>query len=341
MAKPRPIEHAERGAALLVALLAAAILSLLAGSMITLGRQQVERNALLEQRLLLELRADGALAEATYRLGTGQPLFPTAQATEDGEWWTLPLAHWAIPDERGVPQGGGTLRFRIVALSGKLNPLNPLVPGEFRRYLEARGVEPKRAAAIAAELADWTEGDRLRHLNGAVDADYRAAGLPYRPRGDRLLQDVAELRLLRSMDEPLYRRIAPELTLDRFHVVDVDGMPEARLRALAGEVASGGSLAARDSTEAVRAWLAALRHVNSEVILSRGGGDLVRIEVEASAEPSGPSGPSGTGERHGRVGRWLELNLKPETNRASAHGHGALADDGRERPWTVLRRGVL
>ena len=303
----------QRGAALVMALFAAALLSFLTVTLLNLGRQQGERIRLLEHRLLLELGADSAMAEALYHLATGQPPLAESDAGADPEtsWQSAPITPSSTPGERGLPDGAGELRLRVFDVSARLNPLNPPVPGLFQAYLRTKGVDQKRATAIEAELADWVEGDKLRHLNGAVARDYSAAGLSYVPRGDRQLQDVAELQLLRSMDETLYQRIAPELTLEMTDVIDLDSMPDDVVIAL--DKALGGNSLSEQSPETARTRLALLGHIGGEVMLLRGMTKTVRIEVEARLDTQ-------------RVGRWLEVRLQP--------------DDQLTRPWSIIRSGV-
>jgi type II secretory pathway component PulK len=332
--------QAERGLALVTALLAAALLTLLTAVMVAIGQRQVELLGLLEQRLRLELRADSALAEGLYALAV-----EGRWAGSVGQWRDLPAGDVASErraGDRTEGDGGGdgvVLRWRLVDLSGRLNPTAALLPGLFRRYLERKGVVPHRAAALEAELGDWIENDRLRRLNGAVARDYQAGGFPYLPRGDRQLQHVAELRLLHSMDEALFEMIAAELTLEMSDVINVDSMPDAVALALAealpgavlrpSAAMGNGDVAQRPAADAARRSLVALRHIQDEVVIGRELGKRLRIEVQAS--------------RAGvRLARSLEVRLRSHLTGYVDSGSVVASPvvAGGDRPWSIIRWGA-
>jgi general secretion pathway protein K len=78
--------------------------------------------------------------------------------------------------------------------------------------LAACGVaEPDRPPLVDAIL-DWRDRDDLRHLNGVEDEDYFAAGLPWSSRDDAF-RSIDELKYLPGIDQGLYERLAPLVTL--------------------------------------------------------------------------------------------------------------------------------
>ncbi len=74
------------------------------------------------------------------------------------------------------------------------------------------GLDAAAADALADKIMDWRESDGLRHLNGATKADYLVAGKPYAPR-ENPFQSVDEVKLVLTMTEAVYARIAPALTV--------------------------------------------------------------------------------------------------------------------------------
>jgi general secretion pathway protein K len=80
---------------------------------------------------------------------------------------------------------------------------------------ESVGVDARTATVLADRIVEWrTEptSDDAHTLHGGTDADYAAAGLPWRPRhGD--FQSVSELNLVLGMTPALYARVRPALTV--------------------------------------------------------------------------------------------------------------------------------
>ncbi len=75
------------------------------------------------------------------------------------------------------------------------------------------GVADDEAAALADRILDWRDEDDLKGLNGAEDPDYEAEDLPYGAK-DGPFTSVEELRQVLGVSPELYRRLAPEVTVD-------------------------------------------------------------------------------------------------------------------------------
>lgn len=89
-----------------------------------------------------------------------------------------------------------------------LNEGNPqLLQGLFLSV----GLPQEVAVALADAILDWRDSDELRRLHGAEAEEYRAAGL-VEP-GNRLFENLEELRLVLGMTPALYEQVAPLLTL--------------------------------------------------------------------------------------------------------------------------------
>ncbi len=72
--------------------------------------------------------------------------------------------------------------------------------------------EPQEREALADRLADWRDGDDLRRVAGAEDADYRAAGYANATAG-RDLNSVDELAHVMGFDASRVARLRPYVTL--------------------------------------------------------------------------------------------------------------------------------
>ncbi len=117
--------------------------------------------------------------------------------------------------------GGGALRISVHSEAGKID-LNAadqaLLRGLFRVAAwtgpdgEAAGLDRAEADALVDAIRDFADPDDLTRLNGAEDPDYRAAGLPWGAK-DAPFAAVEELQQVLGMTAPLYRAVAPALTV--------------------------------------------------------------------------------------------------------------------------------
>lgn len=200
----------QRGAALLIALVAVALASVLALSLIERGQGSLARTQAL------------VASERSYQLALGMELLATdliEQALADGGL-PLPNGRWTPPYD--VP--GGRIQGRLDDQGGRFN-LNALAHPDpqtasiafeaFERLLDHLGLN----RLIAAELADWIELPAMPRPGSAADGWYLARQPPYRMAGTRLAH-VSELRWLRSVDEASYVRLVPH----------VAALPEPELR---------------------------------------------------------------------------------------------------------------
>lgn len=78
--------------------------------------------------------------------------------------------------------------------------------------LRSANLDAQAASNLADKIMDWRENGPGRHLNGAKEAQYRAAGRAYLPRGGPF-QSVDELLLVIDMTPELFKRVSPALTV--------------------------------------------------------------------------------------------------------------------------------
>ncbi|MBE5316332.1 MAG: general secretion pathway protein GspK [Xanthomonadales bacterium] len=130
--------------------------------------------------------------------------------------WSLslpdPVLRW-LPDGREyrVEFEEADISIRITDESGLID-LNAAEPPTLTNLFVGVGVDPIAAAALADAILDWRDGDDLKLLNGAEDADYRAEGYPYGAK-DAPFDLVGELEQVMGMTPELYRQVAPALTV--------------------------------------------------------------------------------------------------------------------------------
>ncbi|WP_242470780.1 general secretion pathway protein GspK [Thiocystis violacea] len=107
---------------------------------------------------------------------------------------------------------GSDLSIVVYNESSRYN-LNQVQPEVLANLLEVLGVETEEASALAAAIVDWRDEDDLALLDGAEDADYEQAGRAIGAK-DAPYEAVEELRQVLGMTQDIYRRLAPEVTVD-------------------------------------------------------------------------------------------------------------------------------
>jgi general secretion pathway protein K len=108
------------------------------------------------------------------------------------------------------------MSFNNIALSitiedewGKI-PVNSLDEDRARTMFETAGASGERLTTLVDSFEDWIDDDDDRRPSGAEAEDYAALG--YKPRNGAL-RTIDELRLVKGMDDRLFARLAPALTV--------------------------------------------------------------------------------------------------------------------------------
>ncbi|MEO5345532.1 MAG: type II secretion system minor pseudopilin GspK [Magnetococcus sp. YQC-9] len=193
---------AQRGAALLTALLIVAVAAALATGL--LSRQH------------LEIRASGNILDRDRGM----------QFALGGEAWAIGILNrdaaesnhdhlneiWASTPP-SVPVTGGSASGRIIDLSGRFNLNNLLMDGKpsptdwarFERLLKVVGLEPRLAYAVL----DWMDADSLLSgAGGAEEETYIGKRPPYRP-ANQFFVTTSELRLVMGFNVEAVSRLLP------------------------------------------------------------------------------------------------------------------------------------
>lgn len=218
----------ERGFALISVLWAAMILAVIVGTIVALGRSEVEiAHDRIRHAQLAEV-AEAALAITILRLLDPAPAHqPPADA--------VPFI---------VNFAGHAVRVAVQDEAGKID-LNFAQPEVLRRLLTSAGVDVEIAQGLVDKILDWREPGNLKRLNGAKAQDYERAGYPYGPRGGPF-ESVAELQLVMGMTPQIFALIAPALTVySQSPWIDPELAPPPVLLALFGTAAASAEEAAR------------------------------------------------------------------------------------------------
>ncbi len=180
----------EEGFALVAALAAALLFSLFAYTILAADRGALADVQAQMRRARMEAAADGALATAV--AGLGAP----------------PNRRWDV-DRRGRTIVIGDIQVEVAMEDERSKiPLNTLRVDQVRRLFQAGGVSGARLALLTDSFLDWVDGGF--RPNGAKLIDYAADGI--RPRAGPF-RTVDELLAVKGMDQAVFDRLAPDLTV--------------------------------------------------------------------------------------------------------------------------------
>jgi general secretion pathway protein K len=256
----------ERGIALIQVLLVTGIIALLMLQMGLTAREQVARAQALADRAEVQLAAQSRESALLYTLLTEQlARVPDSQNPYVAAW-----------NFQGEPFTVDGITFRIQDENGRMRV--PLLDSRgFESLLHGLGVEPDRAKTLGRELMT---------LQGAVPVQ-RALGEEVARQenvapGKYPFQDLGEFRLLPSMDEELYRRLRPLLTLYPTPGFNPLTAPSAVLDAQMTRSQVTGVVDARgkNALDAGTLWKLTGAQADEETALLPGPGLTVHLEME-------------------------------------------------------------
>lgn len=171
---------------------------------------------------MLAIVATALLADTRTEARLGRNLLESAKAEALAEAGIYrAMAGLVEPDPQRAWRAGGTpyrfalgdgeIEVTIEDEGGKID-LNRAPQRLLQGLLVASGLEPEDAASLVDAIADFSDSDSDRRPNGAEDADYAAAGRDYGTK-DAPFETVAELQQVLGIDQALYDRIAPYVTV--------------------------------------------------------------------------------------------------------------------------------
>ena len=187
----------QRGIALVLVLWLTALLTVIAAGFAYAMRNEAQAARNTVSQAQARALADGAVARMVFEL--------MRPRTIAGVWSADGIVH--------VWQEDG---FRIAASaldeSGKID-LDAASDALLKGLLQTSGqLDADAAARFVDVIDDWKDADDLKRPNGAEAADYRAAGLSYRP-ANAPFESVADLQRVLGMTPALYARLAGSLTV--------------------------------------------------------------------------------------------------------------------------------
>jgi general secretion pathway protein K len=170
--------------------------------------------AVIASSFIVERRADFlivrnslsmARAQAAADAGVQRALLDAFRTDQGDKTWKRDgSAHdWSFD---GVP-----VRVGMSDESGKID-INSASDALLRGMLISVGLNEDDATKLLDAILDWRDADTLVRPHGAEEAEYRAAGLTYRP-ANAPFQSIEELQLVLGMRPEIYRRIAPMITV--------------------------------------------------------------------------------------------------------------------------------
>jgi general secretion pathway protein K len=163
----------------------------------------------------------------------------------------------ADSDEAALPRNGTSVSMEVLGQHVRLSlrpaagllDLNSAGEDTLRAVFAWGGATRERAIALAAAVLDWRDRDDAMHLAGAEADAYIEAGSPWTPRNDKFLA-TDELRYVLGMDNPLFRRVAPLLTVYSGRSgIDYSSAPTDLLSALGAENRDPRAATSRSGTD--------------------------------------------------------------------------------------------
>ena len=186
----------QSGIALIIVLWIMTLLMLIASSFIHAMRTEINIVGNSLTRAKLEAAANAGVQRAILEM-VKPPQFPD-------RWNTY-----------GVPQSwtfqGQTMQVSLLDESGKID-INVGNEALMRGLLRSQGATEEEAIVLMEAILDWRDADSLKRPRGAEEAEYKDAGLNYKP-ANATFQSIEELRLVLGMTQALYQRLAPFITI--------------------------------------------------------------------------------------------------------------------------------
>lgn len=183
-----------RGTALLLVLWITALLAVILGSFAVVARTELQQSRNLFDTIRARLAAEAGVARAVYELNRPD------------------LNRWLADGRKyEIEFDGNKIEITVQDESGKVD-INAADPATLQAMLLLAGADEETARKIAAAIIDWRDPDDLAQPDGAEDADYEAADLPYGA-SDYPFRLAPELQQVLGMDYELYRKVAEWITV--------------------------------------------------------------------------------------------------------------------------------
>jgi general secretion pathway protein K len=183
------------GFALLIVLWTLVLIAFIVAHVTASGRTEVRIADNLVDNAVARAAADGAISEAIFNL---------SDPRQEQRW---PLG--GAPGQVAV--GDSQVALLLEDEASRINP-NLASPALLQALMQALGVNPKQAQGLAGAIAEWVGTAQDQRPQGAILADYQAAGLDYQPPGAPL-ESLDELGRVLGMTPAMLAVLRPHLTL--------------------------------------------------------------------------------------------------------------------------------
>ena len=190
------LRRSQQGVALVLVLWVIVLLSVVAASFI------VERRS---ESLVIQNSISMARAEADADAGIQRAVWELYRTDNAPDAWKRDgtVQNWSFD---GVP-----VKVQIRDESAKID-INTASDALLHGMFASIGVQEDDAAKLTDAVLDWRDADDFKRPNGAEAAEYKAAGLAYKP-ANAPFQAIEELQLVLGMRPEIYRRIQPMITV--------------------------------------------------------------------------------------------------------------------------------
>ena len=184
---------------------------------------------------ILTIVVTGIAAQTRTEQRLARNLLASEQAYHAAEGGIYYAIHQLSGDQGGSGQklvlstlrvGGALVTTEVTDERGKID-LNTAPDELIRGLIQAAGVELDEASRLTDAILDWRDGDSLRRLHGAEDADYRLAGLNYEAK-DAEFDSVDELQRVLDMQPEVFELVRGGFTIQT-HAPDINPMVAAPL----------------------------------------------------------------------------------------------------------------
>lgn len=190
------MQKSQTGFALVIVIWILSLLMLMAGSFaLTMRRESSVTEALKKN----------AQAQALSESGLYLAEFMLQQPDPERRWLTDGATYQILrPD-------GSEIRIRIISESGKID-INAASQNLLAAVAKAVSSDIWQEQQLLNSILDWRDEDNEPRPHGAEKKQYQDAGLAYAP-SNKPFQTLEELQLVLGMDEAIFQRIQPWLTV--------------------------------------------------------------------------------------------------------------------------------
>ncbi len=186
----------QQGIALIIVLWILTLLMLISSSFIHAMRTEIN---------IVGNSVSRAKLEAAANAGVQRAILEMSKPPQFADRWNT----FGVP--RAWSFNGTPMQVSILDESGKID-INVGNEALMRGLFRSQGATEEEAASLMEAILDWRDADSLKRPRGAEEAEYLAAGLTYKP-ANATFQAIEELQLVLGMNQALYRRLAPLITI--------------------------------------------------------------------------------------------------------------------------------